>query len=879
MAVIAGNALAKDTLVGLLTARLATGPAYTPARYVSQVCLSAGISGSHAFLSSPMNQWGPGQYDELMNSCALKIDGPAGDILLLTRAAVSYYESGLSGDLMTGWVVAHAHQIGEDSVVTEIWDDRFVLGKITVFGCIVFDPQSDKYYYDMTRPAIYNNLGYPDCIDTGLGPCHAPGHLCGWRMGAETEDYIELGVGYATGRARTWRVLDVGENLRMRHIFGAGWKHNNVDVGTRALPEWVNWPRGVFNVAGGNRPLKMVSLQGWSLRDALQGIARKAGAYDIYTAPAANFRSTLQLLDMRPRGYPELTLVTPDYQNASLQECLNSANIVKEGYIVESAKNFFHDTVIMGDAPSIEIMVSTKDDDPDVGFGFEPAWSDDDETEMKTWITANGDDEAALKAAFEKWPQIYTCYRIKLGFNPWKGSKHADKVNGGRMRIKPFLNTGLQMNNADPRDWVPRPIVVEYYVNVDEETNEIPTGTPGVWLTANRFDDLTLLPDSTVVNLSALRDAGQTYYIFDDVEAESLELGINLNKHHIRMNVALEGDWPITGRATNDPNGAAARVRQDYKMTWAVASEPGMYQELLRSDKAHPEGKQELSPTYPPRQGVGSELFSDVQSGLLQTHAQLRQEDVCRVENNGMLRVALLAPATRPGMDTQLLSARGLPFRSVTKSVTFSMVGTSDDPEDKAPDTWIELGPADAAVLMEIPVAQRAGSTSPKDEETDHSPATTGAPGTSTTPAAGGSGWEPADRKDGYAVRQSEISSGKDEGYGPAALISQPQASAPQTAAAPRRAPSAAAGRGGYAGPVRDYSGKDYSTPQANPGSRGEFDARSAAMEKMQAANARRLAARNNAAGGPVDLSVPGVNAPMQKRAPRAARKVEPDDE
>lgn len=715
----------KDTGVGILTARYSSGDyeKFTALRYVTKVMLCSGLSPSYAFLSHPMKGWGPGAYDEQMPCIAMQNDGPLKNILLLSRMVASYTEpvssggSGQSVDLLAGSVVRHSHDLGQDNALTEFWDDRFVLGKYTVKGCLVYDPQQRRTYYDMTRPAIYNNFGVGDCLDTFGGPMHAPCFRCGYKDSDQSADYVEVSDGAARAKARTWTVADVIENLRMRHAAEMFFPPK-VDVGTYRLPPFIRWPSGLGQIIkNGRRPLKSINLQGQSLLMALQRLARYAGVYDIYMEPDGDFGSVLELLDMSGNPtYDSFTkLYMTDMPGASLPDFMSSGSVIDDGYMTESFINGFHDTTIEGDGPAMESMVSTLDDDGDVEFALSPAWFDDDKsqdsaihTAATNFIDQNGDDQDAFELAKEKWPTWLCGYRIKLGFNPWRNSKWAGLNNGGRVRIKPFICTGFQMNANNPRDWQPRDIVCEYRIDPNTETG---VSAPPKWYRGYRYDNLTLNPDSTIVMLSNLRDQLQNWY--QDTSPNAIldthgvpKFGLNIHPREIRINLAMEADWPIVGRGVGDPNNTAARVDYTYQYTWGVSSEPMSYVELLRSAKAWPEGKAILPDkcTYPEHQRGGSELWSDLRSGLLLGHARdVRLPEVNRVENNAKLRIGIINPAMRPGLAVQVIGKKSLVNKGVLKSVEFSMEGTNrSNPEDKAPDTWIEVGAPDWAPRMDI---------------------------------------------------------------------------------------------------------------------------------------------------------------------------------
>jgi hypothetical protein len=739
LAVVSG----KDTGVGQLQTKFSTGAMikYAAARQAEKVVLCSGLSSSYAFFPVPISGWGPGFYDEAMTTIAMKSNGVLADIKLMSRMAVDYSEGSDGVNIFNGSIVSISHEFGDDSGLVEAWGDQHLLSKFTMFGCLVYDPQSKKFYYDMTRPCIYNNFGQADCMDSPIGPVHAPSFRCGHTDGVTSTDFSEPSDGTASKAARSWRVRDIGENLRIRHAARGNVMRPKVNIGVYQIPYFIDWPKGIFNVTGGSQPVKSINFQGWSLLQALQYLARYAGVYDIYTAPTANYGSVIQLLDMSGTG-PKTTLYMPDYGTPDLGSLMASANVINDGYMCESYKNGFNGGVcFMGDGPALELMASELADDADVANALEPAWSADTDLAARTFIDTNGDDDAAFELAKEKYPLWLVGYRLKLDFNPWKTTKWSSMANGGRLRIKPFICTGFQQDATNPRDWQPREIIVEKYRDLTKEIKPPAVDTSGnYWERAFRYDNLTLNPDSTIVMLAAIRDRPQSDSnwfqnpngVLDGFGA--LKFGLNILPRPLRINLAVEADWPITGFANGDPNNTSARVDNTYRYTWAVACPPMAYVELLRSDKAWPEGKAILPGvcTYPRKDQLGSELWSDLKTGLLLNHANTRLPDVNRIENNAMLRIAMLAPGMRPGLAVQVDGNNVLVNKGVLKSVTFSMKGTSRrDPKDKAPDTWIEIGAPDWAPRMDT--AQNSppssgSSGAPTVTDTDHTPKKTQEP-------------------------------------------------------------------------------------------------------------------------------------------------------
>jgi hypothetical protein len=177
-------------------------------------------------------------------------------------------------------------------------------------------------------------------------------------------------------------------------------------------------------------------------------------------------------------------------------------------------------------------------------------------------------------------------------------------------------------------------------------------------------------------------------------------------------------------------------------------------------------------------------------------------------------------------MCAEVLSADGLEIIGVMKSVKLSGVGHSErNAADHAPDTWVELGPADWSVLMAIPHGVRhmgpalVGGSRDTTTSQERTPMESGGSGPVTTapqvPAAGGgdpyeAGMTIGPRRDAPAnAPQQAATSGRYTG-------------APRPYAGGDHAPGAYAGKnyapGAYSGKdyaPRSYTGRDYSQPGA----------------------------------------------------------------
>lgn len=690
----------------------------TPGRYCQKVTLVSGEQPSYAFVSMPVNTL----WDEQAPAVALRASGPAGRIKPNVRGSVGYSESGFYIPLLVGTLVQYAHDIGNDTSVGLVVDDRHWLSKITCTGRMCYDPVYGVHYFDHGIRLIFNEDGYPNCIDTDQGPRFAPSRRFGYRSRYDIEDSTEPEVGQARKRARSWTVADVAAYLRAAHTMENGNLRppSKTDLGNVFIDPRIYWPDSIANVLGSNRTVKHFVLENISLLRALQMTARKAGAYDLYCHPIGQFSSKLMFVNMNPPKNGSGNLFLPDYFGINdVGTALLNGEIIHSGYVNESVINYFDDVCICGDPPAVEKMIS-QDSSGDGANMLEPGWTTADETAFKSYITNHPtpNQEAAFKQACEIWQDVYRDYRMKPGADIWNGTKWNGWHNGGaHPRFKPMLLTGDNNASDNPKFWMPRQIKVEYKSGSN-------------WVFAGRFDGLTLTPDGQVIQLPGLRDTigpdgyGETWRN----SGPTLYNGATLEARTIRFAaVAVEADWRITGRAAGDPNRTSARVaKSGNKSTFLTVAEELDYVDDLRN-KSHPAGStdaglQEVFDSFADKCIAGDELFSDRQdaaTGRLPRHATARLADVKRIEYTGQVVIARLNPALRPGMAISIESADPIPTYSVIKSVTF---------EGDAPQvTIVELGAADSATIYDIPQpAPSTGNIPPPTQQETGKPPDTG---------------------------------------------------------------------------------------------------------------------------------------------------------
>lgn len=696
------QANAKDMLATSFDAEFAAGEysgsptAIGRASYATSVTLVGGEQPSSAFVAIPIagRSW-----DEQAPTVALRQGGPVGRIPLKSRCRVILRKAGsrVAHTVMSGSVVEFRHQIATDSAVALVFDDRWLMSKVTVFGRATYDPIQQRAYFDGGSECVFNEMGWPNCLDTPYGPMFAPS----WRYGYKSQsDYTEPDKGAATTRARSWTVQDVIDYLRNQFYSGGQTPVSTVYVGTNKLAGWVGWAKSASEMLGSNRTVQNFSLQSVTLLRALQQTARRAGPYDLYLHPGA-FGSTLEFVRMDPLDGAGSGLLLPSYTGEDVGALANNSSVILDGEVVESAINYFDNTLILGDPVCIERFLSTSNSGTGTGTdegddGLERAWDSARESAFIDYV-ANQDPtpntQEAVERAFLIYPEVFCTFRVKPGYDLWKGTKWSGYGGGNpHPRVRPNLLTGNNIGGDDnPNTWEPLPIIVEY-----ENTQDA-----GDWVPfQDRFTGVRLSPDGQTFFLDNLRDQRITWYN-TATDPWDFSDSATIKKRNIRLSVAVEGDFPLQSFADSDPNGAGTRVSNGPQFTYVVPAKPGDYVEWLRAD-SHPNGREEVAAAfdnYEDRKAAGSELFSD--EARQQGHATHRQRDVRRVEHRGSLILPGVNASVHPGVAISVEG--GLPVYSVVKSVTYNA-------HEQV--TIVELTSADREQIYDAPMPQAGLSSS-----------------------------------------------------------------------------------------------------------------------------------------------------------------------
>ncbi len=114
-----------------------------------------------------------------MPSVALIKSGPAGDVKMRLRGELRVGAATTNAALLCGYVSQIMHDSSTDSIAGVIMDDKTALARYTVIGRMCYDPHGGRHYWTSRAP-IFNELGYPNCVDTPHGPRFAPGFRFGY---------------------------------------------------------------------------------------------------------------------------------------------------------------------------------------------------------------------------------------------------------------------------------------------------------------------------------------------------------------------------------------------------------------------------------------------------------------------------------------------------------------------------------------------------------------------------------------------------------------------------------------------------------------------------------------------------------------------------
>ena len=614
----------------------------TLTRWATDVVLVSGESPSYAFFSIPQIA-----LEEIAGKVAAAY---ASAPKLYTRARVFYIEDKRKFPLMVGSIARYQHDIGGDSTVGMIQDDRLLLSKCTVFGRVKSDPQAKEEdqtaWFDAADPLVFEPLS---CIDTDYGPLFAPMYKYGHNFMSSTE--IPL-PGQAKKAARNWRCVDAWNYLR--NVYGSGNRCalNFDGYGNIKMTKNVIWEDGLCDSINWERWCSGLELENDSLILAMEKICRNAGPYSVYMEPSG-WKGTLRVTDMSGRKGTASLYLPRYYPNSTVGQLMSDPNAIRGGNLVENATSYFHGVTIVGDPPSVERVFDCQPAETEVYSQGVNGWSDDDEEGFRQVVIDGGNTKDSFLSACDQYPNVFCLYRINAmkGKIFPSGSTYEKFQPNWYVKVKAHLLSsktanidGAQQTNSgagNPADWFPLEIPVEMGNNTD----------PGaiVWKVCDRLDGLSISADRSMILLDGLRRRGAEHLTWRVNEGDGPFYGPNMMGNIIRMTVAMEGDCRIAKNSRLDPCKTSNRVRNDEEYDWTAVSKPGEYVHWERWN-SHPysietEGKAEFQ--VADKLGANA-LFSDLTR--LERHVAARLRDVKRVSFSGEMIISRLNPSLKPGM-------------------------------------------------------------------------------------------------------------------------------------------------------------------------------------------------------------------------------------
>ena len=639
-----------------------TGSIATVARIADRIQIQAGEEPSYAIVQIPMDSWP----DEDAMAVAGVKGGPLDRIKLNSRASITHQSiAGVAVQILTGSVFRIGHDLGQDAGVIAIIDDRWLLSKVYCFGQHQYDYSEEKFYFVAADELIFNQGGWPNCIDSPKGPRFTPSPRYGWTA-ADTE---EDPPGEATSKARSWRVSDAMKYLRAVHYESAaesGITPFRRNYGKKMVNDLlVIWPKQLgqsLSVKNGTnraeRVLHDFRLEGLTLLQSMVLLGKRSGPFELYCGPSgdeagAMNRGKLSFISYEKTASSGAGIEHTGIRGGDLTTAI-AYNSVQRGNLGEDIKDHFHEVIVLGDPPCVETLLQTNIDTP-ASATLSPAWTAAQETAWRAYINTNGKNRKAFEEACLLYPLVYAGYSmvaptINPGFNPWTATKwEAQWKNRQRFRQKFRATLLTAINSAEnPSNFMPREMPVEYSIN-DRVT----------WVTAQYYSNLQLSYDRTTIMLTALRDnpVSQTW-------KGSLALPLAIEAADIRLTAVIEADWRTTGvcGVGVDENKTEGRVYTDGGQhaifSYLATTKSGDFIEWLRQG-AYPVGQlipaaTRGSPTvvgsaydFTDKALKGKELFTDAPfggagdntgiTGRIVEHAIARQRGLRRIKGGGQV--------------------------------------------------------------------------------------------------------------------------------------------------------------------------------------------------------------------------------------------------
>ena len=764
----------------------------TASRFCAAVVKSHGSNPSYGMCGSPVaDAIGPGKWDKFAGAVALK-NSVAKDVKLLSRASCGYSENGKSITLLNGWVVSHGHNLREDSIVSQVFDDRHIMASYyTLFGKMCWDPTQSKHYFvsNPNDPLIFNKDGHGDCLDSPFGPRFSTGHRRGHSGNNTTDASDNPAPGYATEKTRKWTVKDI-----LRYLRDFLYEISNrppliPKFGLMEMPKkFLDWPASLGANIVENKTPHSFRLQGANLLEGIVKTLSYAGPYELNLEPVNNTKSILQVIDFSKRANSGMKIFGPDYFGNDLASVGDNPNVAIDGHIKQSALGFAQNVVNTGDAPFIEFMASTDPADSDcfaasLSYGHDAAELALFKSRVSQGPGVNPyeGDAQYFTFASKETPSVFSYFKLNSAKNPFGLSKYAGRDESGNYRLLPHQLTSYNNNAASPLGLVPREIVVEVKMTDWEyesylELSEPDGGYRDQWRVASRYSELQLSPCGRYIQLPGLRDQvgvdnGSTWYsedIIDDANEASTYSGNFMAPRHVRIQVVAQSDHCITSVRgdKDDPNNTAAHIDSGApKFSLLLLNEPMQYVDWLRRNQSYPIGiggfpsgiKNPLILQFQPKQAAGSELFTDhVGDGditnpknRLDSHCQKFVDNHKRIMFEGWFLIGRLTPLFKIGQLVTYEASNALPgVTGVIKCIVF---------DANKQNVKVEIGPPSFSTIWDGPIQQYqgGGGTGVPPESTTAPETKSPTPATPSTSTSGTPTTTPASTSGGKSVSTS----------------------------------------------------------------------------------------------------------------------------
>lgn len=673
--------------------------------------------------------------DENAFSVALKRNGPLDKIKPRCRAVIYYVNqsTGLPAPVLIGSVIDETHNLGDDTGILTVVDDKYVLEKVKCYGRVAarassINIDSSILVFLADEPLIFNKDGLQDCIDdvtTGL-PVFAPSPRYGWKY----TDHSEPAPGEAFYQARSWRAPDILKYLKAfyhedtlaNRPVEMALGYNQISFTDNFVPLFIYWPDNLANklsvaddpetIARYNRAVNHFDCEGKNMAEILNDLGEACGPFGLYMIPRSSGSSAGGDLDIefgknsdseisfvnfsRKKGGNCMTI--PGFFNSGIYDSLHGLSVLG-GYVKENVRNYYDNSIIIGDAPIFEKTIETNityvGSPPELSTnsGNLEAYTIQDAAWIKyvnTYYTPGTNIQAIINEANNKFPLAFIAFRIRAGYDYTEGTKWEGIISPRRTyaKILPHLITPEvlidEINESEPN-----PANFKFKDIPVEVKN---AGGTYVLLQQNNGFEISL--DGTYFIIPALRDKSTGFAgLSGGAQWDRMPIGqveVNCKRMDVRVCVAIQADTRMMASANrnDDPNEVGGRVDTDkYSCTELIIAKKGDYVDYLRGPNAKPEGSNtNLNASnlnrYPDKCTANDELFSDNNgdpldpnpTSRLSSHVVHRHSDNKRITYSGQIEFNQFDPALVPGEIIAGFCNAGIDVRGPIKSTTIDVL-------------------------------------------------------------------------------------------------------------------------------------------------------------------------------------------------------------